>query len=340
MIRALAVVLGLLLALPAAAQRELTVVGFGGGFQDAARKALFQPFAAATGTPVRDDTYNGEMARIYAMVRNRDVVWDLVMVEAPELARGCEDGVFAKIDWAAMGRERFIPAGVQECGVGAVAWGAAVFWDSARTPNGPATFAEFFDVQRFPGRRALRTGPKMTLEIALMSDGVARDDVYRVLATKAGQDRAFAVLDRMRPHLVFWRAGAQPLQLVASGEVAYATGYTGRVVQANAQGQKLGLSWDTLLYSVDYWAVVAGGPRAADATRMIRWMTELEPLLELAKIWPASPAHRAFSERADLRAANPDSVATNAARGLFIDTQFWIEHGEDLEKRFAAWAAR
>jgi putative spermidine/putrescine transport system substrate-binding protein len=168
----------MLLAVPAAAQpRELTVVGFGGGFQEAARRALFQPFAAATGIAVRDDTYNGEMARIYAMVRNRDVVWDLVMVEAPELARGCEDGVFAKVDWAAMGRERFIPAGVHECGVGAVAWGAAVFWDTARTPAGPASFAELFDVQRFPGKRALRTGPKMTLEIALLADGVAREQV-------------------------------------------------------------------------------------------------------------------------------------------------------------------
>lgn len=340
MLRILALLLALATAPAFAQQRELTVVGFGGGFQDAARKALFQPFAAAAGIAVRDDTYNGEMARIYAMVRNRDVVWDLVMVEAPELARGCEDGVFAKIDWAAMGRERFIPAGVADCGVGAVAWGAAVFWDTARTPNGPRSFAEFLDVQRFPGKRALRSGPKMTLEIALMADGVAQGDVYRVLATKEGQDRAFAVLERLRPNLVFWRAGAQPFQLVGSGEVAYATGYTGRVVQANAAGAKLAMNWDTLLYSVDYWAVVQGGPRMADAARMIHWMTELDPLLELAKIWPASPAHRAFAERADLRAANPDSVATNAGRGLFIDTQFWVENGEDLEKRFAAWAAR
>lgn len=337
---AAALLLAGLAAPPALAQRELTVVGFGGGFQDAARRALFQPFAAASGLAVRDDTYNGEMARIYAMVRNRDVVWDVVMVEAPELARGCEDGVFAKIDWAAMGRERFIPAGVHECGVGAVAWGGAVFWDTARTPTGPATFAELFDVQKFPGRRSLRANPKMTLEMALMADGVARGDVYRVLATREGQDRAFAMLDRIRPHTVFWRSGAQPLQLIGNGEVAYAVGFTGRVVQANAQGARLALNWDTMLYSVDYWAMPANGPRAADAARMIRWMTDLDPLLELARIWPASPAHRAFAERADLVAANPNSVASNAARGLFIDTAFWVEHGEDLERRFAAWAAR
>jgi putative spermidine/putrescine transport system substrate-binding protein len=340
MLRAIAIAAALLVALPAAAQRELTVVGFGGGFQDAARKTLFEGFTRSTGVALRDDTYNGEMARIYAMVRNRDVAWDVVMVEAPELVRGCEDGVFAKLDWPSMHRERFIPAGIADCGAGAVAWGAALFWDSARNATGPATFAELWDVQRFPGKRALRTGPKMTLELALMADGVARADVYRVLATPAGRDRAFASLEKLRPHIVWWRSGAQPQQLIGSGEVAYAMGYTGRVVQANAQGAKWALNWDTLLYSVDYWAIVNGSPRSDDAARFIRHVTDLDPLLELAKVWAASPAHRAFVERPDLRAANPHAVATNAERGLFLDTQFWIEHGEDLEKRFAVWAAR
>lgn len=340
MLRTIAIAAALLCSLPAAAQRELTVVGFGGGFQDAARKTLFEGFTRSTGIALRDDTYNGEMARIYAMVRNRDVAWDVVMVEAPELVRGCEDGVFQKLDWSRMDRERFIPAGIADCGAGAVAWGTALFWDTARNATGPANFAELWDVQRFPGKRALRTGPKMTLELALMADGVARGDVYRVLATPAGRDRAFASLETLRPHIVWWRSGAQPQQLIGSGEVAYAMGYTGRVVQANAQGAKWALNWDTLLYSVDYWAIVSGTPRAADSVRLINHLTDLDPLLELAKVWAASPAHRAFVERPDLRAANPNAVATNAERGLFLDTQFWIEHGEDLEKRFAAWAAR
>lgn len=340
MLRSMAVACALMVALPAAAQRELTVVGFGGGFQDAARKTLFEGFTRGTGVALRDDTYNGEMARIYAMVRNRDVVWDVVMVEAPELVRGCEDGVFQKLDWSRMYRERFIEAGLAECGAGAVAWGTALFWDTARNATGPANFAELWDVQRFPGKRALRTGPKMTLELALMADGVDRGNVYRVLATPAGRDQAFASLEKLRPHIVWWRSGAQPQQLIGSGEVAYAMGYTGRVVQANAQGARWALNWDTLLYSVDYWAIVSGTPRAADSVRLINHLTDLDPLLELAKVWAASPAHRAFVERPDLRAANPNAVATNAERGLFLDTQFWIEHGEDLEKRFAAWAAR
>ncbi|MCC7425822.1 MAG: extracellular solute-binding protein [Alphaproteobacteria bacterium] len=327
---------------PASAQpsRELFVVGFGGGFQDAARTTLFQAFQAATGQRVRDDTYNGELARIYAMVRSRDVVWDVVMVEAPELQRGCEDGAFAPIDWSVVRRDKFVPAGATRCGAGAVAWGAALFYDTARNPQAPANMAELWDVARFPGKRSFRFGPKMTLEIALMSDGVPREQVYRVLSTPAGLQRAFDRLEQIRPHIVWWRSGAQPLQFVGSGEVAYAFGFTGRVVQANQQGARYNMLWDTLLYSVDYWAVVNGSPYAQQGMRMIEWMTNLEPLQALARIWPASPAHRAFQEDATLRAASPHSVAANASRGLFIDTEFWVQNGEDLERRFAAWAGR
>jgi len=333
----------LLLTLPclARAQSELTVVGFGGGFQDAARRALFEPWSRATGIPVRDDSYNGEMARIYAMTRTRDVVWDVVMVEAPELARGCEDGIFQRMDWSVVDRTKFAPSTTSECGAGAVSWGAALFWDTTRTARAPKGFAELWDTERFPGKRALRWGAKMTLEVALLADGVPRDQVYAVLATREGQDRAFRKLDAIRDDLVFWRSGAQPMQLVNGGEATYALGYTGRVVQANAQAPgRYAMDWGTLLWSVDSWAVVAGSPHAAEGFRFIQGITELEPLKRLAAIWPASPAHRAFAEDAAIRAANPDAVASHAAQGLFLDTRFWVEKGEDLEKRFAAWAQR
>ena len=320
--------------------RDLMVVGFGGGFQDNARKDLFQPFAASTGQPVKDDVYNGEMAKIYAMVKSHDVTWDVVMVEAPELGRGCEDGVFARIDWAVVNRAKFSPGGTSTCGAGAVGWGVSLFYDQTRIPHGPHDFAELWDVQKFPGKRLLRSGAKMTLEIALMADGVANSDVYKVLATQAGQDRAFAALDRIKPELMFWKSGAQPLQLVGSGEVAYAVGYVGRTAKAAADGAHYPLLWNTLLYSYDSWAVVKGAANEAEGMKLIGYMTDTKPLLALAKDWAISPANAAVANDAEVRAKNPAMVANHADEGLFIDTDFWVEHGEDLEKRFAIWAAK
>ncbi len=327
-----------LFAIPAEA-RDLTVVGFGGGFQDAARTTLFQPYGRATGQTVVDDSYNGELARIYTMSQTRDVVWDVVMVEAPELARGCEDGVFMRIDWSVVNRGQFAPNTTSDCGAGAVAWGVSLFWDTSRTNAAPRSYADIWDVERFPGKRAFRWGAKMTLEIALLADGVAPADVYTLLATQEGQDRAFRKLDQLRSHIVFWRSGAQPMQLVNGGEATYAFGYTGRVVQANQSNPgRYAMNWDTLVWAVDSWAVVAGSSNAANGMRMIQWISQLEPLKALSAAWPVSPANRAFVEDPALRAAHPNSVSSNMQRGLHLNTEFWVDKGEDLERRFAVWA--
>lgn len=332
----LALLLAASLAHPAAA-RDMVVVGFGGGFQDAARKHLFEPWAKQTATPLRDETYNGEVARIYAMTKARDVTWDVVMVEAPELARGCEDGVFARLQ---LDPTKFIEGGVTPCGAGAVGWGVALFYDQKRIAQGPQTYAELWDLKRFPGKRSFRNGPKMTLEIALLSDGVPASDIYKVLATKAGQDRAFARLDAIKPEIVWWKSGAQPLQLVGSAEVAYAVGYIGRTARAASEGAAYPLLWQTMLYSFDYWAVVAGSPFARQATALVDFMTDAKPLLALGQDWAVSPANRVAAADPDLRRRQPSMLAAHAEEGLFIDTAFWAENGDALEARFANWAAR
>lgn len=327
------------LAAPVAA-RDLTVVGFGGGFQDNARKHLFEGYAKASGKPVKDDVYNGEMAKVYAMTKANDVTWDVIMVEAPELARGCEDGVFQKLDWSVIDKSKFIANGTTDCGAGAVGWGTAVFWDKSKFAQGPQNFAEFWDVKKFPGKRSLRFSPKAALESALLADGVAPADVYKTLAAPGGIDRAFAKLDQIKPDIVWWRSGAQPFQLVGSGEVNFSTGFVGRVAAQRKDGKPFDLAWDTLLWSFDYWAVIKGSPNAAEGLKLINYMTDFDPLLGMLKDWPLSPANKTFASRADLRQANPDMLTNNTDRGLFLNTEFWIERGEDLEKRFNTWAAK
>ncbi len=323
-----------------ATARDLTIVGFGGGYQDSARTHLFDAYEAASGVAVSDDVYNGEMAKIYGMAETGNVTYDIIMVEAPELVRGCEDGVFAPIDYSIVNADKFIEGATHDCGVGGTGWGAAMFYDKARHPNGPATIAEFWDTEKFPGKRAMRTGPKMTLEAALIADGVARGDVYDVLATDEGVSRAFARLDMIKDDLVWWRSGAQPLQLIGSGEVDFAFGYTGRVIRANSEGADYALNWPTLMYSIDYWAVIEGTPMQEEAMRMIDWITDAAPLRAQAAVWPISPANREVNADPELQAANPGMVLNHADEGLFISTEFWIEHGDELEAKFTSWAAQ
>ena len=339
--RALLVALPLATALATGASaRDLTIVGFGGGYQDTAREHLFQAYAAHAGIGVTDDVYNGEMARIYAMVEAGDVTWDIVMVEAPDMVRGCEDGVFAPIDWSVVNADKLIPSGVHDCGVGATGFGVTVFYDTERSPEGPKDMADFWDIEQFPGMRSMRTGPRMSLEAALMADGVAREDVYTVLATPEGVDRAFAKLDEIKDHIVWWTAGAQPLQFVGSGEVEYAMAYTGRILRAiDEENMPYNMLWNTLIYSIDFWTVVEGSPHTEEAMRMIDWITDADQLRNQAAVWPISPANIEVNSDPEVQAANPGMVLNHADTGLFIDTEFWIEYGDDLEARFAAWAA-
>ena len=320
--------------------RDLMIVGFGGPFQDNARPALFQGYAKATNQTIKDDVYNGEMAKVYSMVKAKDVTYDVIMVEAPELVRGCEDGIFEKMDWSVVKKDKFIPGGTTVCGAGAVLWGVTLFYDPTKVPNGPDTYAKLWDLKTYPGKRLLRNTPKTTLEIALLADGVAPADVYTVLATPAGQKRAFDKLDQIKPQLMWWKSGTQPVQLISSGEVTYAVGFTGRIVRANEGGAKYPLLWKTLLYSVDYWAVVKNSPNAKEGMKMIEWITDSKPLLALAETYAVSPANKEAAANPALSAKNPGMLSSHVNDALFIDTEFWVAHGEDLEQKFNAWVAK
>jgi putative spermidine/putrescine transport system substrate-binding protein len=339
MTRILLLLAALAFAVPAAA-RDLTVVAGGGALQDHMRRSLFETFARATGTRVVDTAYDYNVGPVRAMVQARNVVWDVVLVEAPDLIRGCEDGVFERIDYAVVTRAKFLPGGTTTCGAGAIGWGVALFRDTARNPAGPSNWREFWDLARFPGRRTLRRGARMTLEVALMGDGVPAEEVYRVLATPAGQARAFAALDRIRPSLVFWTGGQQPLELVNAGEVAYAAGFVGRTANAIRGGARLELNWETLLYSYDYWAVVRGSPNTATAMRLIEHMTDAGPLRALSQAWPINPVTAAVANDPEVRRANPLMMSNHQDRGLRIDTEFWLDQGPELEQRFASWLNR
>ena len=87
----------------AAQADELSVISFGGANKEAQVKAYYEPFTKATGTKVVAGEYNGEMAKLKAMVETNSVSWDVVEVESSEVARGCDEGFFEKLDYKVIG---------------------------------------------------------------------------------------------------------------------------------------------------------------------------------------------------------------------------------------------
>jgi putative spermidine/putrescine transport system substrate-binding protein len=324
--------------------RDLTVVSWGGAYQDAQREIYFEPFTAATGIALTEDSWNGGIGALRARAEGPPS-WDVIQVETDELVLGCEEGVIVPIDWAKVGGEdSFLDAAVHECGVGTIVWSTVLAYDADRYPeNPPASWADFFDTEAYPGPRALRAGPRQALEFALLGDGVPLDQVYEVLATDAGVDRAFAKLDSIKDDLIFWEAGAQPPQLLASGEVVMTSAYNGRVTAANqSEGRNFQIAWGAgFVYQVDSWVILANSDKQDEALEFIAFASDPENQKLLPNYIPYGPTH---VDAAALVApeVQPDipTAPANLATGLFFDDGFWVDNVEALTERFTAWAAQ
>jgi len=322
---------------------ELTVVSFGGANKEAQQKAYYQPFSTNSGVTVISGDYNGEMAKVRAMVDSKRVSWDVLDVESPDLMRGCDEGMFEKLDYRRIIKPaELLPGAAQPCGMAAYAWSTVLAYNADRLKMAPRSWADFWDVKKYPGKRALRKGAKYTLEIALMADGVAPHDVYKVLNTPAGLNRAFAKLDQLKPYIQWWEAGAQPAQYLAAGDVVMSSAYNGRISAAQKEGGKqLRMVWNGNIYDYDYWVIPKGSANLDAAYKFLAFVSQPKAQAEYVKGISYGVSHRKAAGLIDAATlANLPTAPQNLQQGVAIDSGFWVDHGENLEQRFNAWAAR
>ena len=336
----LAIALASSLALPALAQ-QITVVNFGGANANAQKKAYYEPFEK-TGTKVVAVEYNGEQAKIKAMVETKKVTWDVVEVESPDVNRGCDEGLFEKLDWSKIGNKAdFQPAAVHECGVGTFVWSTVLAYNADKLKDAPKNWADFWDAKKYPGKRAMRKGARYNLEFALMADGVKPAEVYKVLATKEGAERAFAKLTELKPNIQWWEAGAQPPQFLVAGDVVMTTAYNGRIDAAQREGKNLAIAWFGGIYDLDFWVIPKGSPNKDLSLKYIAAASNADAQSEYAKLISYGPTNNKALAKLDAKvlALLPTSPA-NSKDALQFNISFWADQGEELEKRFASWAAK
>ena len=333
-------------SLPSAAQaqgRDLTVVSWGGAYQDAQREVFFRPFQQQTRNRMLEETWDGGIGVLRSRIASGANTWDVVQVESEELLIGADEGLFEPLDWAAIGgRDAYIPQAYSEHGVGAILYSFVIAYDRARMAQGPANWAEFFDTARFPGKRGLRKGPKTTLEIALMADGVAPDQVYQVLGTAAGVDRAFRKLDSIKADLAWWERGAQPPQWLAAGEVAMTNAYNGRIAAANAtDGRNFAIVWANNLYTLDSWVIMKGSPNKARALEFLKFVGQPEIQAGLPPRIPYGVTAKGANERLPAGLLpNLPTAPQNLQNALQISDRFWLDNLDRLTQRFNTWVSR
>jgi putative spermidine/putrescine transport system substrate-binding protein len=336
----LLVAVALLAACPVAAQaHDLTVVARGDGAPEAIRKVLAPPFTAVTGIPLQVQSWDGGLDALRTTLKTPDRGWDLVEVNAEELAAGCSDGLFDKLDWSAIGgKDHYLPQGVSDCGVGAALVTLVLAWDRDKFPAAP-TLADFWDVAKYPGKRGLFKGVRGNLEFALIADGVAPQDVYKVLATSEGVDRAFRKLDQLKPYIVWWQTGTEAAHILSSGDVLMTTAPAGRIVTAGRQDHRnFGIQWNGGLYQVQSWALVKGSTEQRQAQQFLYFAglpAAQARLFEQAGIAGlAKGANDGLPP--DMQAQSP-SAGPNLSAAVRADATFWHDNLAKLQQRFDAW---
>ena len=346
-------------ALASVAAESLTVVSWGGAYGRASRLAVLEPFEAETGIEVKIEDYNGGLAQIRAQVETKIVTWDVVDLETPDLVRGCDEGLLAEVDVETLpaaadgtpAREDYFPDTVTDCGPAQLFYATAIAYNSELFPGDkprPTRVADFFDLERFPGKRGMRRIPQANLEFALMADGVPKARVYELLDTDAGLDRAFAKLDTIKDAILWWEAGAQPPQMLADKEVVMSTAYNGRVFNAQVlEKQPFVVVWDGQVLDTGGFGIVAGTKNLEAARRLVHYAAQPAVQARISEYISYSPARQSATplvgthkETGIVMAPHMPTSPDNIRLALTNDWEWWSDRGEDVNERFAAWLAR
>ncbi|WP_428605823.1 ABC transporter substrate-binding protein [Sedimenticola sp.] len=333
----------------ASAAERITVVSFGGAYTNAQKKGSHEPFMKKTGVEILSEDYNGGLGKLRAQVESGKVTWDVVDLETSDVIRACDEGLIDPInvgdlepgtDGSAAAQD-FMPTALKKCGVGAIVWSTVFAYDKSKIKTAPHSIADFFNLQAYPGKRGMKRTPKVNLEMALMADGVKADDVYKVLSTPAGQDRAFKKLDQIKNQLVWWKSGAQAPQLLADGEVVMTTAYNGRIYNAvKNESKPFVIVWDGQVMDIDYWAIPTGAPNKDKAKAFLIFATAPEQLARQSKYISYGPPRKTAAAMVDVSMKNDIPTApVNLSNALAANAEFWADYEDELNERFTAWLA-
>jgi putative spermidine/putrescine transport system substrate-binding protein len=312
-----------------AAARELTVVSFGGAYQDAESKALFQPAAKALGITIKEETYTG-IADLRLKAKANAVTWDVVASGSGSAARAGAEGILDKLDYNAIDVSNFVPGTWQDYAVGGDVFSTVLAWNTETYGDRPPqNWADFWDVQKFPGKRAFRNSVAGSLEPALMADGVPMDQVYAVLSAPGGIDRAIKKIKALKPNIaVWWASGAQHAQLMKDGEVDMVNGWNGRFDAAAKDGGPVAYTFNQALLDYDAYAIPKGAPNKDLAMKFLAEISKPQYQAALTNYITYGPTNKKAYDlgtiSADYAKRLPSSPV-NTAKQLVIDLAWYTK---------------
>ena len=346
----------------------VTVASWGGAYTESQKLGYGDPTAKALGVDINWVDYSGGLSEIKAQKEAGAITWDIIDVFAFDTINGCDEGIFVEFDFdkdfpaapdGTPASEDFFAPMPSKCAVGNILYSWNYAYNSKNVDGTPSTIKDFFNTKKFPGKRAIYKSALTNLEIALAGDGVymgkGGSEIYKLLETEAGVNRAMNKIKELctdpNGGCVFWSAGAQPPELLVSGEVVMATGWNGRFFNAEVgEGAPIKQVWDGQGLDYEYFALVKGGPDEANAKKALAMMTNTEMLAGSAKYIAYAPYRLSSLEiikanepwykdgKTEMMPQMPTAPA-NTKKYFLVDPFFWADNGTELGEKWEAMKA-
>lgn len=341
------------------ANTRLVVVSWGGAYTASQQKAYHDPYMAANpGVQIiNDNSAANSVALLRAMQEQGEVTWDLIDTVTSDALRMCEEGLVEEVehDDILAGSPEGGPAShdfgellVGDCFIPEVVYSTTFGYRKDLLKEAPTSIMDVFDLRKFPGKRAMYKQPVYNLEWALLADGVMPEDIYDVLSTPEGVDRAFAKLDTIKASTLWWESVEQTPQWLAKGEVVMGSAFNGDLFSAiEEEKHPIAMMWDYQIFDLGGWVIPKGTKNRDAVLQYVKFATDTQRLADQAKYISYGPARRSSArmvgkhaelgiEMAPHMPTDPD----NAMNALMYDYEWWAEHYDRLNDRFQRWLAK
>lgn len=318
------------------AAEQITVADNGGAPGAAIKEAFYDPFEKETGihvVAVAHDSYPQSQFKL--LVDTASYIWDACTLTPSDVEYLTKPKNYLEpLNLSAEDTKDFVPEAALPNWLGFSVYGIVMAYRTDKFGNNaPKTWADFFDVEKFPGRRGLYKGYQGILEEALMADGVPRDKLYPL-----DVDRAFKMLDKIKSSVsVWWSSGSQNTQMLQNGEVDITDTWGARAFAAKDSGAPVEIVWDGL-YSTDGWAIPKGSPHADLTRKFVKFCARADRQGAYCNIVANGPTNlKAYDfikpERAKFLPTYPENFKTLAPFGEV----YWAQNNGPIEERFQNW---
>ncbi len=316
--------------------QTLMVTSWGGEYQEAQGRAFFEPFERLTGASISIDPT--DLTELRAQVEAGEVIWDICDIFSEDVLPLANLGLIQNIDYHGIDTTDLFPEAVTENGLSSSFYSTVMAYraDTWVDQPPPSGWRDFWDLERYPGKRGLHRDPQTTLEFALLADGVRLSDLYPL-----DIERAIRSLDRIRPYLLlWWEQGAQPTQMVTSGDIDMVSVWNSRIDRISTEEAPVLIQWNGGAISGDSWVIPSGAPNAEMALDFMNFVTRPEPCAAFSSLVPFGPVNRrTFDLLPEELLANLPTSPELKPQQFAVDHEWWFANREAVEMRFEEWLA-